>query len=1065
MDLGAEPPVEALAPRYHMRTPPAVFARACRLFGVAFLLLSFAVALRAQRYTAYDMIVPLSNPGVRTVIDGNGRILPTDRSYIIGIAGGARGPIVFKNWTAPNPLFPIIIVNQHGTGRVVISDKPSDPTTGLTLDNCSVVRLLGNNDPAYYQGIEIAQASGSQRGISVGDTSTYVEVAHTEIHHTGFAGLMMKTDPSLSKPYTWSANFEMRNVHVHDNYIHDTNGEGMYLGYTGWGTDLWPEVPGYEGHEIKGIRVEYNLVERTGWDGLQIASTPDDPAASDDDALVHDNVVFWPATRNEANQNAGIVVGGGAGGRVFNNLVIANPQATGPTMSVFGRGYNTIFNNLLIGGNTGIFADNRGSADPRRTVAGSFQSIYNNTIVVPRSHAFWTMNEVTVNAYKNNVAVVADPGGSDFQADGGSTVAAEGNVFLRAATDGKFANPTEYDYRLTSLSPGVDAGVSVAALPGGEGPVVDDAFGHIRPEPAPVILPPGLANQLANSPGQSGAHSNAAEAILHAPGIANGTATGLVRANNYTPAYDAGYAEAGALSVWLVCTPPNNGPSGSIRASVRDGQPPYTYLWSNGATTESIHGVPAGVYSVTVTDTAGGQQTKSVHLAAGATLGQPVRVLPANEVAAPEFFPASGRFTEPKAITLSTATPGATIHYTLDGTPPTESSAVAAGDLLIANSATVKAAAFKDGFAASRVSDATYIIDNGPVNVKVTGVTATASAFSSSNTPAKALDGDVATAWASSGDGQWLQFDLGIPRRLAYFTATFINADTRYYTFDVLVSLDGTSWKTILPAHQNPNAVGLQVYDIPDEDPVRFVRFVCHGSTYSATLNNIAEVEFYGGPTTQPVAPMIFGHPQSQTVATGGNVSFSVDAFANPAPTYQWYVDSELIPGATAATYSMANVQPADAGDYAVVVSNPSGSATSNAAHLNVLLPPLGLLLQAENAAMVGAVVRSNQTGYTGTGFADYINNSNDYVEWTANIPAAGVRALTFRFASTGAARVLALTVNGVVADSAVSFPSSGGSNVWQLKTIYVALPAGTVKLRLTATGTSGPNIDYLQID
>ena len=49
--------------------------------------------------------------------------------------------------------------------------------------------------------------------------------------------------------------------------------------------------------------------------------------------------------------------------------------------------------------------------------------------------------------------------------------------------------------------------------------------------------------------------------------------------------------------------------------------------------------------------------------------------------------------------------------------------------------------------------------------------------------------------------------------------------------------------------------------------------------------------------------------------------------------------------------------------------------------------------------------------------------------------------------------------------DSAVSFPSTGGAAIWLIKTIYVPLPAGTVQLRLTATGTSGPNIDYLQID
>jgi hypothetical protein len=1038
----------------------SLLARALGFAACCFALTS----AHAQNYTAYDVIVPVSAPGVRTVLDGNGRILPTDRSYIIGIAGGARGPILLKNWTAPNPRFPIIVVNQHGTGRVSISDTPTNPTTGLTLDNCTFVRLLGNNDPAYYQGIEVAQASGSQRGISVGDTSSYIEVAFTEIHHTGFAGLMMKTDPLASRPETWAANFEMREVWVHDNYIHDTSGEGMYLGYTGWGTDKWPEVPGYEGHEIKGIRVEYNLIERTGWDGLQVSSAPDDPLATNDDALVHDNVLYWPSTKNAVNQNAGIVVGGGTGGRVFNNIVIANPTANGPTMSIFGRGYNTVFNNLLVGGSTGIFADNRGTEDPRRTIPGSFQSIYNNTIVAAHSHAFWTLNEVTVNAYKNNVAVVLDPAAMDVVADGGSTVDAVGNLLLRAAA-ADFVNPAEYDYRLLGGSAAIDAGVSLASLPAGEGPVLDDAFGVARPQARPYFIPPGRADKEFPARGKSAEHRPESAGAGHGPGMPNGQGEGLAHAANYEPAYDAGYAEAGALSVWLVCTPPADNAGGSIKASALGGAEPYSFAWSNGATTPTISGVARGVYSVTVTDANGVQQTKSVYLADGAAMGQPVRVLPADEVAVPVFSPASSRFNAPQLVTLSTATPDAIIRYTTDGSAPTETSEPFVAELLVSQSSTIKAAAFKAGFKTSRVSEATYVIDNGPANVKFTGVTATASSYTSTNTPAKALDGDLATAWASNGDGQWLQFDLHVPRRLGYFTLTFVSADTRYYTFDVLVSLDGATWTTILPAHQNPNATGLQVYDIPDEDPVRYVRFVCHGSTYNASLNNIAEVEFYGGETNSAIAPMIFAQPQSQTVATGSNVTFSVDAFANPAPTYQWYVDDVLIPGAAGALYSLPNVQMSDAGTYRVVVSNSSGSLASENATLAVLPPPLGLVLQAENAVLVGAAVRSNQAGYTGTGFADYINATNDYVEWTASIPTPGTRALTFRYASTGAARVLSLAVNGVVADGAVSFASSGGATIWVLKTIYVTLPAGTVKIRLTAISTSGPNIDYLQID
>ena len=41
---------------------------------------------------------------------------------------------------------------------------------------------------------------------------------------------------------------------------------------------------------------------------------------------------------------------------------------------------------------------------------------------------------------------------------------------------------------------------------------------------------------------------------------------------------------------------------GAVSASVSNGQAPYEYLWSTGATTESISNLPAGTYSLTVSD-------------------------------------------------------------------------------------------------------------------------------------------------------------------------------------------------------------------------------------------------------------------------------------------------------------------------------------------------------------------------------------------------------------------------------------------------------------------------------
>ncbi len=89
-----------------------------------------------------------------------------------------------------------------------------------------------------------------------------------------------------------------------------------------------------------------------------------------------------------------------------------------------------------------------------------------------------------------------------------------------------------------------------------------------------------------------------------------------------------------------------------------------------------------------------------------------------------------------------------------------------------------------------------------------------------------------------------------------------------------------------------------------------------------------------GGATT--TAPTISGQPQSQSVAAGANVTFSVQATGSPAPTYQWTRNGAAIAGATGASLTLNSVAAANAGAYAVAVTNSAGSVTSNSATLTV---------------------------------------------------------------------------------------------------------------------------------
>ncbi|MBA4137822.1 MAG: hypothetical protein C0518_10940 [Opitutus sp.] len=92
--------------------------------------------------------------------------------------------------------------------------------------------------------------------------------------------------------------------------------------------------------------------------------------------------------------------------------------------------------------------------------------------------------------------------------------------------------------------------------------------------------------------------------------------------------------------------------------------------------------------------------------------------------------------------------------------------------------------------------------------------------------------------------------------------------------------------------------------------------------------------------TASAVAPAITSQPASLTVSDGAPASFTVVATGTAPLGYQWRRNGTPISGnstATTATLVLASADLAAAGSYDVVISNPAGSLTSNAAQLTVL--------------------------------------------------------------------------------------------------------------------------------
>lgn len=88
-------------------------------------------------------------------------------------------------------------------------------------------------------------------------------------------------------------------------------------------------------------------------------------------------------------------------------------------------------------------------------------------------------------------------------------------------------------------------------------------------------------------------------------------------------------------------------------------------------------------------------------------------------VASPIISPASGTYAAAQIVEITCETSGATIHYTLDGSEPTEDSTVYNpwSAIVVRDTRTIKAKAFKQGWTQSSTATNTYSIDLAPIEM------------------------------------------------------------------------------------------------------------------------------------------------------------------------------------------------------------------------------------------------------------------------------------------------------------------------------------------------------------
>jgi aryl-phospho-beta-D-glucosidase BglC (GH1 family) len=118
---------------------------------------------------------------------------------------------------------------------------------------------------------------------------------------------------------------------------------------------------------------------------------------------------------------------------------------------------------------------------------------------------------------------------------------------------------------------------------------------------------------------------------------------------------------------------------------------------------------------------------------------------------------------------------------------------------------------------------------------------------------------------------------------------------------------------------------------------------------------------------------------------------------------------------------------------------------------------------QAESGTLAGGVtIDSNNTGFNGTGFANFPANSGTLTFSNVDGNGGGTKAMQIRYAlGATASRTGTLTVNGTA--TSITFAATGGWTTWNTLTVNITLNNNSTNtIRFASTGTDLGNIDQI---
>jgi hypothetical protein len=180
----------------------------------------------------------------RTVLLGGLPERSAERPLVITNLGGQ----VKVGGEASNYVFSI----NGGTNWILTGRYDAVGQTGDTAFRGHAGGAFAHSQGSYGIFIDDAFSKEGLSGLAIGGGASDFELEYLEVTRAEFAGIVAKTDNDGAAT--------MRNVSVHDLYVHDVGSEGIYFG----STQAQPQ------HSFEGLKIYDNRFLRTGTEALQV---------------------------------------------------------------------------------------------------------------------------------------------------------------------------------------------------------------------------------------------------------------------------------------------------------------------------------------------------------------------------------------------------------------------------------------------------------------------------------------------------------------------------------------------------------------------------------------------------------------------------------------------------------------------------------------------------------------------------------------------------------------------------------------------------------------------------